>query len=277
MSAKRIGLEIGKQNWVGIPFCGGCPEVPYIDARSIHVNDAHRHIITLAMTVADTFGYRAMQNVVEDVLVHPDYLSWARSGLREKEEKEREAGVNCYWAAAYFINVWLSRSAAGSETEFTQPLASRMTATGGSSVRRWRSALEGLPEWHQILKERCEFSCQDWRVWMGRVKDRDGHALYVDPPWRDAGEAYKHKFTEGDHRELSARLHEYTRCRVVIRHSDHPLYRELYPTWTWVWLGGRNQANAYIREMLIINGPSYSDSVLTLARARDELDWRENQ
>jgi len=253
MNASRIGEEIGKQDWVGIPFCGGCCEVPHIQARSIHLNDVHRHIVALAVTVADEVEYQAMYEQLEHTLVHPDFLAEARDILDMAEESDMPPRPDCVWAAAYFTNVWLSRSNAGTESEFAQPLASRMTATGGSSVRRWRSALEALPEWHKVLKERCEFSCRDWRDWMKRTKDRPGHALYVDPPWKDAGEEYKHKFTEQDHRDLADVLHGYENCRVVIRHSDHPLYRELYPDWTWVELSSRNQANKVIREMLVTN------------------------
>ena len=253
MNASRIGEEIGKQDWVGIPFCGGCCEVPHIKARSIYLNDVHNHIVTLAMTVADAPEFHAMQEMLEDVLVHPAYLLEARKYTAAMEEQGREPQPDADWAAAYFTNVWISRSSAGTEDEFKQPLASRMTATGGSSVRRWRSALEALPEWHQVLKERCEFSCRDWRDWLEQTKDRPGHALYIDPPWQDAGKEYKHKFTEQDHRDLADVLHGYENCRVVIRHSDHPLYRELYPDWTWVELSSRNQANKVIREMLVTN------------------------
>ena len=74
------------------------------------------------------------------------------------------------------------------------------------------------------------------------------------------GDEYIHKFTEQDHRDLATKLHEFTNCRVVVRHSDHPLYRELYPDWVWVPVEGRNQGNNTISEILIINGPSYSES-----------------
>ena len=71
---------------------------------------------------------------------------------------------------------------------------------------------------------------------------------------------YKHKFTEQDHRDLAVRLHEFKNCRVVVRHSAHELYYDLYPCqdWTWVPIGGRNQGNKAISEVLIINGPSFT-------------------
>ncbi len=259
INAKIIGEEIGKQAMVSIPFCGGCPEVVYIDARQILLNDLHRHIITLAMTVADEKGFKALREQVENVLVHPCYLDIARAVLREAEGAQYHPDVDEVWAAAYFTNVWLSRSGtAGSDRETDGPVGSRRTTSGGSSVRRWRSAVEGLQFWHTLLKTRCEFLCEDWRVFSRKVRDHNKHAIYIDPPWQGAGAAYIHKFTEQEHRELAAWLHEFQNCRVVIRHSDHPLYRELYPDWTWVEIGGRNQGNEKISECLIINGPSYT-------------------
>ena len=53
--------------------------------------------------------------------------------------------------------------------------------------------------------------------------------------------------------KLAKALRKLDEVRVVIRHSDHPLYRELYGDWEWVEIGGRNQGNNHVNEMLIIN------------------------
>ncbi len=263
-NAKIIGEEIGKQALVSIPFCGGCSEVVHIDARQILLNDLHRHIITLAMTITDAEEFDGMLKVLDDVLVHPDCLAGARRTLEMVECYKEPPEPDRFWAAAYFTNVWLSRSNAGTDSELRQPLASRRTTSGGSSVRRWRSAVEGIGAWREVLRDRCEFTCQEWVVFMVKTRDQPGHAVYADPPWQDAGEEYVHKFTEQDHRDLATRLREFRNCRVVVRHSDHPLYRELYPEprWTWVDIGGRNQGNKRISEMLIINAPSYTKGIL---------------
>ena len=264
MNAKVIGAEIGKQALVSIPFCGGCSEVVHIDARQILLNDLHRHIITLGMTVADDTGCAEMVEQLEDTLVHPDYLDAALDIIAIVEDGDAPPAIDSVWAAAYFTVAWLSRSSAGSDSELSAGLASRRTASGGSSVKRWRSAVEGLPAWHKVLKTRCAFSCLDWRDWMAKVHDEKNQAVYADPPWRDAGKRYKHRFTKQDHIDLAARLHEFKNCRVVIRHSDHPLYRELYQNWTWVPIGGRNQGNKAISEALIINGPSFTEETKSL-------------
>lgn len=258
MNADRIGAEIGTQAMVSIPFCGGCSIVLHVDARQILLSDLHRHIITLAKTVSDEASLVGMMERLDKELVHPDCLRMANMVLASIESAALEPHVNIAWAAAYFTSVWLSRSCAGSDTELTAGLASRRTASGGSSVRRWRSAVEGLPAWREVLRDRCEFVRQDWQAFLSKTRDEAKQAIYIDPPWWDAKVRYKYGFTEQEHRILARRLHEFKNCRVVIRHSDHPLYRELYPDWTWVEIGGRNQGNKRISECLIINGPSYT-------------------
>lgn len=90
------------------------------------------------------------------------------------------------------------------------------------------------------------------------VVDQTGHVVYVDPPFPGPGDAYRHKFTESDHRRLAAELSRFQACRVVCRFYDHPLIRELYPMprWTWVHALTKKQSNAEQADLLIINGPS---------------------
>lgn len=265
MNAERIGAEIGKQDMVSVPFCGGCSIALHIDARQILFNDKHRNLIRLCRTVADEAEFKNMQAILEGTLVHPDYLTAARQVLKTNMQSFRPGGrlprPDAEWAAAYFTNVWLSRSGtAGTNREFGGLVSSRRTASGGSSVVRWRSAYEGLPQWHDLFKTRCEFRCEDWRDFVKGIRDVDGQAVYSDPPWIKDGEPYIHQFTEADHCDLAGWHYDFDNCRIVVRHKDCPLYRDLYPepNWTWLEIGGRNQGNAKISECLIINGPSFT-------------------
>lgn len=103
--------------------------------------------------------------------------------------------------------------------------------------------------------QRCNFVTLDVFEFLDKVKDADRHGLYLDPPFPDAGDAYKHKFTESQQRRLAERLAAFERCRVVCRFYDHPLIREIYPTerWTWQRAEGRDQANGAKPELLLIN------------------------
>lgn len=257
-NAKQIADVIGKQSIVAIPFCGGCSEVPYIDARQILINDVHSHIVNLACVVSGGECFEKMRKHVERHLLHPLVLETAREHLAKIESEEEKPHIpNWKWATAYFINVWMARSNAGTESETKQPLASRFTASGGSSVKRYRSAVDGLTEWHDILKTKCEFTCLDFRQFLSKCKDRVGHAIYGDPPWIGAGDEYKHKFSMDDHAELAATLREFENCRVVVRHSDHEFYREAYAGWNTYELPSRTQSNEVKKELLFVNEPSW--------------------
>lgn len=76
---------------------------------------------------------------------------------------------------------------------------------------------------------RCEFVRMDAFEFLEKCKDTRETGIYVDAPWPDDGDRYKHKFSEGDQRRLAAKLARFERARVVIRFGDHPLIRELYP------------------------------------------------
>ncbi len=88
--------------------------------------------------------------------------------------------------------------------------------------------------------------------------DGDGHGLYVDAPWLDAGDDYRHAFTPEQQARLAEMLARLRRARVVVRYGDHPLIRELYPPprWTWLEQSSRNQRNGVTEEVLLVNNRS---------------------
>lgn len=99
----------------------------------------------------------------------------------------------------------------------------------------------------------------DAYAFLDKCRDEEGIGLYIDAPWPDDGDKYRHKFTNDDQRRLATKLSAFEKTRVVIRYGDHPLIRELYPEglrWTWRLIAGRTQTNAPKREVLIMNGRS---------------------
>lgn len=256
MLAPVVGKQIGKVDWCGVLFSGGMAEVPHIQARALLVNDLHRDIINLAKVVADDSRRKWLVKEADANPFHPDVLESAQSVLKQFSPDDTNLRALCY-----FVAVWMGRSAtAGTDGEFDGNLAVRFTASGGGSNVRYRSAIDSLEAWGATLR-RCEFTVLDFRVFLKKCHDRKGHALYSDAPFPGAGDDYRHKFTEADHRDLARLLSEYRDTRVVVRYYDHPLVRELYPEsrWTWVRLKGRDQANnAEKAEVLIINGESYA-------------------
>jgi site-specific DNA-adenine methylase len=254
-----VGKELAGCKWVGVPFAGGMSELAHIKASTIVVGDLHRDVINLAHVVAFDTSRRELIEILNRQPFHPEVLDQAQ---RKCDSNVFTDSDRLYWAAAYFTCCWMGRSAkAGTDDEFKGGLPVRWSATGGDSNTRYRSAIESLEAWGEIMR-RCNFVVQDVFEFLFNVKDLEGHGLYLDPPFPGPGDAYKHKFTEDKHRKLAARLASFENTRVVCRFYDVPLIRELYPEpkWTWRRLKGRKQSNEEAPEVLVINGPSYAEA-----------------
>lgn len=271
--AERAGAELGKLAWCGVPFCGGCPELPHIDCRSGIANDLHRHIINLARVVAEPSMFAALGARLEGMLFHPDELAAAQARCRDREAAgsvglfgggaAASNGPDLAWAIDYVVCCWMGPgSNAGKAVEFTRHLSSRFTSSGGGSARRFTSAVESLPAWHHALRGTWEFTTVDAFAFIERVRDEKGHGLYIDAPWPDAGNEYRHPLDDARQERLARKLADFNTARVVVRFGDHPLIRELYPEsrWRWVRQSSRDQSNGDVSEVLIVNGPSMGES-----------------
>lgn len=250
-TAQRVGQLLEGCDWVGIPFCGGASEVPWITARQIALNDLHRNVIHLLKVLSIDSERCYFQELLKEIFLalHPDVLVECRRILADPEWSYIKR------AAAYFLQSWMTRSGdCGTDKESEGGIATRYTASGGGSLKRLQSAIEGVEEWGRILQGRCEFTCLDYGVLLTtKYVDRPSHGIYLDPPWLEDGENYQHKFTLDHHRLMRSMLGRFTQSRLIVRHKDCPEYRDLYsgPGWTWIDLTTRNQCNNSVHEVLI--------------------------
>lgn len=257
--AARVGELLTGCHWVGIPFCGGCCEVPFITARTIVANDLHRDLINLATVVSDEAACEKLQAICRKQLLHPDTLSacqYVCDQFRKGYVAKGAQPFDVQWAAAYYAVAWMTRSGtAGTNGETTGKLCLRWEAGGGDSAKRWRSAIDSLPTWHEHLK-RCTFSTLDFRDFLAKCKDKQGHGIYCDPPFPGKpGEKYANSFSWQEHILLSWQLAEFRAARIVIRYYDTSDIRNLYKEsdgWTWHEWEGRKQTNAAAPEVLIV-------------------------
>lgn len=260
MNAHRVGELLTGCEWVGIPFAGGMSEVPHIKARTILVNDKHRHIMNMASCVSCDGSREQIVYALSDLPFHPDVLGYAQMHCIEMERagwdfSKRDARPDPQWAVNYFISQWMGRSGeAGTDKEFSGKIPIRWNAGGGDSNIRYRSAIESLAAWSETM-QRCTFSTLDFREFLCNCLKHDvpKHGIYSDAPFPLGGEKYKHKFVEKDHRDLRDLLGKFQSARVVVRYYDHPLIRELYAGWKWIEFTGRKQSNADAPEVLITN------------------------
>lgn len=259
MLAHKVGELLSGCSWVGVPFAGGMSELRHIKARTVLVSDLHRHVLNLAEVVADESLCHSLRNRLDAAPFHPDMLQKSQTRLRTIEAEpmpDPDKLDRLYWAVDYFIASWMGRNGkAGTGEEFKAGMSVRWEAGGGDSATRYRNAVESLREWQAVLA-RCTFVCLDVFDFLAKVKDRERHGLYLDPPFPDVGDEYKHKFTERDHRQLAVSLATFSRTRVVCRFYDHPLVQELYASkfgWTWHRPeGGKTQTNKAAPEVLLV-------------------------
>ena len=243
MNAHLVGQLLGKQDIIGVVFAGGGSEIPHLRARQIMINDAHSMLINLYRVVTISPG--ELMRRLEACLYHPTELAEAKELLKSDCAIDR--------AFAFFVVNWMTRSAGGSSREINGNLAMRFSASGGSSIARWLSAVRGIPEWAALLKG-CEFTCLEWKAFRDKWVDRPGHALYLDPPWIAAGDDYLHKFSIIDHYQVSDWVRGLESTTVVIRHADCEQYRTYYREddgWEWFPVEAKNQRGNETGECLI--------------------------
>lgn len=254
-SNRMLGPTVGKAlagcRWVGVPFAGGMSELVHIKCSSLVVNDLHRRVINLAQVLAHPIQGPKLIRELRRLAFHPDVLEIAQSECCCQATADWPCTEAAKW---YFVSQWMGRSGdGGTDREFKGNLSIRWNANGGDSNVRYRSAVNGLREWRQILS-RSNFSCLDFREFLAKCKDEPENGVYVDAPWPGDGDDYTHKFTERDHRELAGTLLRFTQARIVVRFGEHPLIRELYSAadWDWRMQTSRTQGNNAKPEALIV-------------------------
>jgi site-specific DNA-adenine methylase len=252
-----VGDALGDLDWCAVLFAGGMPELRCIRTKAGVASDLHGHIINLARVIADDKLLLKMIRKIDKILFHSAELAKAQAACVQSVFYGQPACAD--WAANYFVCAWMGRGGAcGLDGEFRQKLSVRFNANGGSSAKRWRSAIDSLPAWHGILKkwefvERDAFSILNQ---LGNPKKPSG--IYADPPWVGAGDDYHYRFTDIQHIALAERLLDCANAgyRVVVRYGDCDFIRSLYrpEQWSITERDTRGQANNKVKELLIVNG-----------------------
>jgi DNA adenine methylase len=256
MLAEEVGKHLKGCAWVGITCAGGMSEIPYITARTILVNDVHRHVINLAWSIREY--PKELQEKLATATFHPDELRTAQRRCLEIEEAGYKTITmpNLQWAVEYFLASWMSRNGtAGCKNEFQTKLSLRYTPHGGDSAVRLRSAIESIDAWTKTM-QRCTFTTECMFDMLRKCHDEAGNGIYIDATFPDAGDDYKFKLSMQQHELLPQALARFDKTKVVMRWYDHQLIRRLYPErqWTWHYLKGRDSANnAEKPEVILVN------------------------
>lgn len=253
MLAEEVGKLLTGYSWVGVPFAGGMSELKHIEARTLMINDTHRHVINLAKVIGDPVLGPKLYRSLKRIPFHVGVLDEAQIACREVEQQGFQNVDPLIWAIAYFVTAWMARHGnAGTAKEFKVGMSIRWDAQGGDSAKHYWSAVESLKDWRKIL-QRGNFTTLDFRDFLAHCKDIEENAIYCDPPFLGPGDKYKNVMTEQDHIELAQILNSFEKARIVCRFYDIEFVREQYPDdkWHYKFLTGRKQSNKTAQELLI--------------------------
>jgi DNA adenine methylase len=262
--AATIVAELGKHRVYWEPLCGSMAVLMVKPACVMEtVNDIHGDLVNLARVIQhETMGPRLYRRFRRTLMAEPLFHESAkviRGGpCVESPDPDR--------AYHYFIIAWLGRNGMAGTTSYNAGFCVRYTANGGHAAKRWDSAVRSIPAWRRRLANVTILDRDAFEL-LPRIQDIGGTAIYVDPPYIKKGASYVHDFDAEDHARLAGQLLRFREARVVVSYYDHPLLAELYPGWTrrvievsktMAHQGRRGKNDTKAREVLLVNGPSYT-------------------
>jgi DNA adenine methylase len=230
--AGRIIEALGPHRAYWEPFCGSMAVLLNKKPCPMEtVNDLHGDLINLARVLqAEDTAVELYGRLSRTLMCEQLFLDAAQRCKDRQDADEEKADVDR--AYDYFVWSWLGRNGtAGTDAVAWRSYSARFTSNGGHSGKRWRSAIESIPAWHERLLEVTILRRDGFEV-IERIEDKKGTVIYCDPPYLDKGAQYVHKFGDGDHQKLAEMLGRFRKTRVVLSYYDDPRLQELYPGWT---------------------------------------------
>lgn len=272
--APAIVAELGQHVAFWDVFCGSLAVLMAKEPSSFEtVNDLHGDLINLARVLAGEQSARELWRRLDRLLMHETVFHEAAARWHERGHSPAGDPGDVSRAEDFMVCSWFGRNGVAGTALYNQGFCVRYTKSGGHAAKRWCSAVDSIPAWHERLRtvtilNRCAFALLE------RIEDADGVAMYCDPPYVEKGAKYIHDF--GDtckgcgrvhgHEELAGLLRRFKKTRVVVSYYEHPDVRRLYAGWPAVEInvskamasqGKRDKANdVRAVELLLINGES---------------------
>lgn len=266
--AREIVRELGRHAAYWEPFCGSMAVLLTKRPALVETaNDLHGDLVTLAMVLASERWMEFYQRVVRilpaEALYDACLLTILAERLNPPGRPEDVRGEHVARAAAYFVVGWLGYHRSAGLRPYLAHMPIQWAPTNGSHVNKFRSAVERIPAWHRRLA-RVTILRRDAMELLERIPDRQGVAVYVDPPYlratRSRGGActYLHDMADEAHPHLAELLSRFRLARVVVSYAWHPDLAGFYPGWTVRFLRARRNVRGNQNDVLLLNGPSYA-------------------
>lgn len=278
--APAIVQELGPHQAYFEPFCGSMA-VLFAKDRSPHetVNDLHGDLINLAMVLASP-RYSDLCTFIQRILCCEKLFDLAKATFVAQEahvpgSPAEVRGEHVDRALVYLVVSWMGRNGVSGTARQNYQMAIRWTHGGGGGGRRFVSATQSIPAWHQRLREVTILNRDGFEL-IEKIDDQAPIAVYVDPPYLPEtcgsgdgshGSRYEHDFAEEDHSRLAEAVGRFKKARVVVSYYWDERLLKLYPGWTIRKMfrqkhlhvqNKRGMGRNIAPEVLLMNGPSYA-------------------
>lgn len=261
--APEIVREIGPHGAYWEPFCGSMAVLMAKPSAPFEVvNDLHGDLINLARVVQDARLGPALYRRLRRVPFSEAFFRESRAALAGADGPGPAPDLER--AFHYFVLSWQGMNGVSGTPMHHLHFARRFSSKGGAPGIRWSSAVRSIPAWRRRLERVMILSADAFEL-LGKIEDREGTAIYCDPPYVAKGANYLHDFAAADHGRLAGALARFRLTRVVVSYYEHPDLAGLYPGWNvrrvemtkaLVSSGMRDETGATkAPEILIINGP----------------------
>jgi DNA adenine methylase len=263
--APRIVEQLGPHSCYWEPFCGSLAVVfAKPQATMETVNDLFGDVVNLARILANEEAADALYRRLQTTLMSEDVFNDAAAAVRSRGWIEAGEHIDVARAYEFFLCSWLGRNGVTGTHSYNQGFCVRYTKNGGHGAKRFVSAVESIPAWHQRLRGVTILNRNAIEI-LDRVDDAKGTVIYLNPPYVDKGATYifdaepagtlagdaagtasiqtsratakaSKQYTRRTmtHQQLAEKVRRFKHSRVVISYYDHPLVRELYHGWTFV-------------------------------------------
>lgn len=279
--APRIAAELGEHRAYWEPFCGSMAVLlAKPQARREMVNDLHGDLINLAMVVRHEHLGPTLFRMLRRTLFHEDMAARAVHELEHwwgaHVQDPPEAGIGkfdamgigpdterAYW---YFVASWMGRNGFAGTVGGESGFCLRYTASGGDPVVRWRAAVNSIPAWRRRLAG-VTITRRGGMEMLEKIPDREGAAVYIDPPYIEKSAAYVFDFGGDQHERLRDLVRGFRKARVVVSYYDCPEVRALYDGFTFIDCAMKKATahgsgkTAASPEVLIVNGPAIGGGI----------------
>jgi DNA adenine methylase len=197
--------------------------------------DLHGDLTNLAFVLQQKPLAEDLYGRLERTLLSRELFLQSAQVIRTEAAPAGDAPADVDRAYHYMVVSWFGRNGVAGTSSYNAGFCVRYTKNGGHAAKRFRSAVESIPWWHERLSNITILRENTFDM-AARIEDATRTVVYCDPPYVAKGAKYVHDFTPDDHTTLFNLLNRFKKTRVVVSYYDHPLIRELYKDWTWRFL-----------------------------------------